>query len=305
MVSSIIAKANGKDKVIDFRDYLHLANPEDYAMMHGTGGGKHSRVSVIKLVLCDYTAGTGEKSKTVDANISPSTVSKLLEVCKRNFGTVVIPNDLAPLVEQRAHHADMKKIANMQFGVLRHVIKLCKSLQKAAETKNVPGIGVIAGSLATMLEKEKAAVLTPTQLQNGGFFSYPAHCDITHVQDRVHASKQGPDGYAPVQRLTISHQTYRQDGSLSRYPWYINVTNGEALVKVSGSGATSFDPNTLRNTVEAFINVSEEDMFRCLDRVERYIDVWEKLNCIPLAKEGLRRRQAEIEAYRNNQQEGL
>lgn len=305
MVSAIIAKTNGKDKVVDFRDYLNLANPDDYAMMHGVGGKKHAQVSVIKVVICDYTAGTGENSKTVSANISPATVTKLLEVCKRNIGTIVIPNDLAPLVEQRGHNADMKKIANMHFGILRRIIKLCTSIQAAAQERKMPGLEVIAGTLASMLDKEKSAVLEPTQIQTGGFFSYPAHCDINHVQDRVHATKQGPDGYAPVQRLTITHQAYRQDGSLSRYPWYINITNGEALVRVSDIGATSFDPKTLRNTEEAFINVSEEDMFRCLDRVEKYIDVWEKLHCIPLAKEGLRRRQAEIEAYRNNQQEGL
>ena len=305
MVSAIIAKTNGRDKVIDFRDYLNLANTDEYAMMHGIGGEKHSRVSVIKVVICDYTQGTGENSKTVSANISPTTVTKLLEVCKRNIGTLVLPNDMAPLVEQRIHQSDMKKIANMQFGVLRQVIKLCKSIQNAAQAKKMPGLDVIAGSLVAMLEKEKTAVLEPTQVQNGGFFTVPSHCDITHEQDRVHASKQDADGYAPVQRLTISHQTYRQDGSLSRYPWYIKITKGIAKVRVSDIGATSFDPSTLKDTEEAFINVSEEDMYRCMVRVERYIDAWEKLNCLPLIKEGLARRQSEVETYRNQQREGL
>ena len=31
MVNTIIAKTNGKDKVIDFRDCLNLANKDDYA----------------------------------------------------------------------------------------------------------------------------------------------------------------------------------------------------------------------------------------------------------------------------------
>ena len=219
MVSTIIAKANGKDKVIDFRDYLNLANTDEYAMMHGIGGEKHARVSVIKVVICDYTHGTGENSKTVNANISPTTVAKLLEVCKRNIGTVVLPNDMAPLVEQRVHQSDMKKIANMQFGVLRQVIKFCKSIQNAAQAKKMPGLDVIAGSLVAMLEKEKTAVLEPTQVQNGGFFTYPAHCDITHVQDRVHASKQGPDGYALSESLPLVHQCdkWHGEGESERY----------------------------------------------------------------------------------------
>ena len=74
---------------------------------------------------------------------------------------------------------------------------------------------------------------------------------------------------------------------------------------MSDIGATSFDPSSLKDTEEAFINVSEDDMYRCMVRVERYIDAWEKLNCLPLIKEGLARRQSEVESYRNQQKEGL
>lgn len=78
MVNTIIAKTNGKDKVIDFRDCLNLANKDDYAMMHGIGGKEHARTSVIKLTICDYTAGKGELSKTVSANISPATMREIV-----------------------------------------------------------------------------------------------------------------------------------------------------------------------------------------------------------------------------------
>lgn len=299
MIQSIIAKANLSDKVIDFRDCLNLASVEDYAMMHGTGGEKHTRSSVIKLTICDYSKGTGDASTTVSANISPVLCEKLFEVCKRNLGDMVIPADLPPFAIQR----DIKKIANMQFEVLQYVIKLSDSIASAANHQ-VPGIGAIAGALSKMLSKAKDHVLAKTD-NPPPFMAIPNHCDITHIQDRIHSSKQGDDGFAPVQRLTIMHRTYRKDGSLSQYPWSVKVTNGRAKVRTSDNGATTFDPNTLRDSSEAFIMISDDDMYRCLDRVVRYIDAWEKLNCLPLIKSGLAQKQAEFEAYKNSKQKGV
>lgn len=159
MVNTIIAKTNGKDKVIDFRDCLNLANKDDYAMMHGIGGKEHARTSVIKLTICDYTAGKGELSKTVSANISPATCEKLFEVCKRNIGTLVVDDNVAPLVEQRSHNKKQNKIADMQFEVLQHVLKLTKAIYKAANQKQMPGVEVIANSLISMLSQTKDHVL--------------------------------------------------------------------------------------------------------------------------------------------------
>lgn len=306
MVNTIIAKANGKDKVIDFRDCLNLANLEDYAMMHGIGGAKHARTSVIQLNVCDYTAGKGELSKTVSANISPATCEKLFEVCKRNIGTLIVDNNLPPLVEQRDHNKKQNKIADMQFEVLQHILKLAKAISKSAKEKQVPGVGVIADSLISMLTKSKEHVLAQEDDTHiPAFLEIPCHCDINYVQDRVHSSKTGADGYAPVQRLTISHRTYRQDGRPSMYPWTVKVVNGNAFVKVSDIGATTFDSKSLRDTTEAFIVISDDDMFRCMSSVLHYIDVWEKLSCIPLIKQGLQQRKAEYEAYKQSQQEGV
>lgn len=94
MISTIIAKANARSKVIDFRDGLVPALMEDYAMIHGTGGKDHAPASVIKVTVCDYTAGTGDKSTTVTANISPDLCERLFEVCRQNVGTYVIDKQI-------------------------------------------------------------------------------------------------------------------------------------------------------------------------------------------------------------------
>lgn len=58
------------------------------------------RSAVIKVYICDYTAGTGESSRTLNANISPELCEQLLDICKGNIGTQVIDPNLAVLKEQ-------------------------------------------------------------------------------------------------------------------------------------------------------------------------------------------------------------
>ena len=41
MVTNVITKCNGKDKVVDFRDKLSRSLPDEYAMMHQSGGKKN------------------------------------------------------------------------------------------------------------------------------------------------------------------------------------------------------------------------------------------------------------------------
>lgn len=138
---------------------------------------------------------------------------------RETSGRSVVDDNVAPLVEQRSHNKKQNKIADMQFEVLQHVLKLTKAIYKAANQKQMPGVEVIANSLISMLTQTKDHVLAQEEdPSRPAAFEIPCHCDINYVQDRVHASKAGADGYAPVQRLTIAHHTYRQDGKQSCTP---------------------------------------------------------------------------------------
>ena len=41
MVTNVITKCNGMDKVVDFRDNLSRSLPDEYEMMHQSGGRKN------------------------------------------------------------------------------------------------------------------------------------------------------------------------------------------------------------------------------------------------------------------------
>ena len=94
MVTNVITKCNGKDKVVDFRDKLSRSLPDEYAMMHQSGGKKNGGKtfpSVIEMVICDFTKGTGDKSVTCSVNIDPTMFDEWLTVCRCNVGTMAVP----------------------------------------------------------------------------------------------------------------------------------------------------------------------------------------------------------------------
>lgn len=269
----IIAKTNGRNKVLDFRDGLVLAYPDDYAMIHGKGGKNHASTSVIKIAICDYSSGTGDKSTTLFANITPDVCEQIFEVCKRNVGTTVVDNQMLIFQEIRAANKKLLKTADMNFNILNNVLGVLERLEKA---ESVPALPVIAGALSKRLGKTKEKVMAV--VDEPGLppsMAMARHADFSHMQDRVHAQKTNSQGYAPLQRLNIFHTTYRKDGQLGNYPWTIKITNAYAKVRVQATGATTYDASTMRDVKEVFIQVSDADMFRMMSRVTSFIHAWE------------------------------
>lgn len=300
MVNSIIAKINGRNKVIDFRDGLVPANVDDYAMLHGVGGKDHAASSVIKIYLCDYSAGTGSKSRTVSANISPELCEQIFEVCKRNIGNQVIPNNFDFFTEQRTANKKLALLGDMCFGVLNNVTKVLSRYTGASETGEAPSAGKVTKGLLTLLNKTKErAEAGPQAIAYPASMLLPQHMDFSHTQDRVHnyKSKTGGGDIAPVQRLQIWHTTYRKQGGLGNYPWTIKVINGKAKVRVQPNGATTFDASSMTEVEEAFIQVSDTDMFRAMGRVTHFVSVWENLVASEVVTQGRAKREEERKEY--------
>lgn len=311
MVNTIIAKANSKDKVIDFRDGLVLANQQDYAMMHGVGGKDYAPVSVIKVTICDFTAGTGDKSVTVQASIRPEICDQLLEVCKKNLGSQPIINTHPLLEEQRAFNRKLNKTADMLFGILTSVLTILERVVSAAEKNQMPGKAVIAASVQKRLAKiQQRALEAEEQPERPPFVLLDHRTDFNYTQDRVHVQKKDANGFAPVQRLQIFRKTYAdtegmRPGTEYKYPWQVRITNGRAEITVRDTGATTFNPSTLTDVTEAFIPISDADMYRMMYRVNHFISAWENLAAIPLIKKGEAQREAERQDYLARMEEGV
>ena len=287
-INAIIAKANGKDKVIDFRDGLVPANTNDYAMIHGAGGAKHAPNSVVKVTVCDFSKGKGDKSVTVSANISTETVA-MLHAAAQKF--LINP----PSTQQTTTPSGLV-ISQADANKISESLQM---LVNASKARKIEGDDFVAlGTNIRAVYNSLKNAPAPQQKKSGGK-------DFEYSQERVNAYRQGKDGlaadFAPVNKLSITHQSVRDDGAVSRYPWVVKITNGFAQVKKDANGATSYIGSTFKLSAEAFIMLADADMFRMMEDCVRFIRAWELAYGIPVIKAGeAAREEARKNAASNN-----
>ena len=308
LISGIITKANGKDKVIDFRDGLVPAYPSDYAMLFGEGGKKHAPKSVIRVVICDFTKGTGAKSVTVQANLEMEVVSILRAVAENRM--LSNPNLLSGQALRTEKPAEGRHITESSFQSLVQAYSLIVSKVRAnIRALSEPEFMHIGSCLKAIYQDAKNSSAPPVQ-QKSAWGKQPAEqkdtADYKYSQERVNVYKLGanglPQNFAPVNKLLITHKTLRDDGSVSRYPWTIKITNGIARVKVSPNGATSYDGSTFQVQSDAFMNISDADMFRMMHDCSRFIDAYTMAFGSPLIRDGVALKNQQRESWLSNQQ---
>lgn len=262
MIDTKIAKTNGKNKVIDFCDNLILANNENYANMHGMGGKGHAPNSTIKIRICDYSNGTGDKSINVSANVAPHVIAQLYTVVQSFMNSTALT---LPVISQNG------------IKTLNSALEMARTLVKS---------GNISANEIISLGKELKAGMSEISTQNTGTYIYS--------QDKVNTyAKADENGKFPVNRLVISRDPITHNGEISRYPWRVKITNGVAPVTKSENGATTYNAKSLQVTGGAFINISDADFFRMLYRTTQFINAWENANCLKLILEAQAARSAE------------
>ena len=279
-VSTKITKTNGKDSVIDFCDNLIPANIEDYANLHGNGGEHCAPKSTIACHICDYSKGKGDKSVTAKANLGIDTIYRMYTVAKQ---TVPIPDSTK----------SSNILSDKGLEILHRTYKNLLSLHKAASSQKA-----IKPDTVLQVGKEYKQVFDEIIDSKAERAGKP---DFTHTQDRVNVYQiNRTTGTAPVAKLSITHIPIRSDRQVSTYPWHIKITSGIAAVIEKQNGAVTYDPKRFNVDKEVAINISDEDMFRMMRSVVRYIEIWENTTCIPLVQQGLQRREEERLAMKNN-----
>lgn len=248
-VQDIICRAATKNKFLDFRNNLVPAFPKDYAMMHGIGGAKYARKSTIKLYLTDYGV---KPTVCVSSNISPELPYELLDVCLKNRVTPTV--DVAAI---------SSTIARM-----RSESQLPPSNGETYYAIPASALDYLGGLVKGTGDKPSAGV------------------DYSYKQERVNVyAEQG--GIAPVTSLVIERQGLR-NGSKSMMPWYIKISSFKAKVNVQRNGTTSYVGGSAFDVKDAFINLSDADMLKCMVRITHFIDIWEQMECSPIISEGMK-----------------
>lgn len=307
-VNDTVVQAAARGKFLDFRNNLVLATPEDYAMLHGAGGSKHAMKSTIKLLITDYSAGK-DGSITVHTNVAPELIPYLLEVCRKNVtvasetakaaqplsacalkvskllkadalppnnGVVYIPCPVLGLQELPSLDGYNQQAAE-QYAKLQ-----ATALALAPSQDGSQWVGIPKTDLAALLEALNPPAEGPATPNGGVNFSYR--------QERVNVYKQ-ENGLVPVSVLAISREGTRKSGEVSRLPWTVKITQFKARPSQQKNGTTAYNSSSKQDVTEAFIALSDFDMYRCLHRTQRFIEVWESTYGPGLIVEGLRRKE--------------
>ena len=82
-------------------------------------------------------------------------------------------------------------------------------------------------------------------------------------------------GYSQVTKLRILRAMTGSDGKPRNYPWYVEVENGKGLKMKSSTGGAYIKPKSYQCMAKVYVNLTDLDLFKLLNRVSHYIKAWE------------------------------
>lgn len=277
-----IAKAASKNKFLDFRNALTLAYLEDYANLQGIGGNKHAPTSGIKLLIQDNSSGSQKAQAIVPCYL----IDKMLEVCRRNAIDMECDGTTAAFQIDRIYRA----VYELSKGVKSACGRIIK--QKGHPNGPLADFGNAA--------REAEAVYTDFQKYPMPGCGKP-YADFSYRQERVNPYTRTGDGFVRVSVIAIQRKQYNAKNEVMKLPWTVNISNFEAVPNEQKNGTTSYRSNTKRNELNLFIQVSDDDMWRCCYSVAHFISVWEYSYGVPLIQNGIAAYEYQQNDYRQNQ----
>ena len=274
-----IAKAASKGKFLDFRNALSLAYLEDYPNIQGIGGAEHAPASGIRLLIQDYSG----ESKNTSAIIPCWQIDKILEVCRQNAADLQCDGTDSAFQIDRLYRA--------AFTLLKGGIKACSNI--LAGNGRAP-----AAEFGTAVKDGKNAFANTAQFpetpRQRPYSEYRWH------QVKVNPYRKTPDGYASVSEITIARKQFNASGAVMNSPWSVSISNYEAVPSEKKNGTTSVKAGTARKKVDLYIQISDEDMWRCCYAVSHFIAVWEMAYGIPLVQTGVAAYEKQQAEFRRN-----
>ena len=122
-------------------------------------------------------------------------------------------------------------------------------------------------------------------------------------QERVNPYSKTNDGFVRVSVVSIQRKQFNAKNEIMKSPWSVNISNFEAAPNEQKNGTTSYKSNTKRNEGNLFIQVSDDDMWRCCYAVSHFISAWEMAYGIPLIQSGIAAYESQQDCYRESQKQ--
>ena len=217
--------------------------------------------SRIKLQLLDYSAGTGDKTKKAEFNLTPEQVRYIKDSVEREIMAWKIAQYTGPMLATVA-----KKVNSVV--IMANYIKTCFKTKQALD------------------EATKEINLVE------------AYSALEYRQDKIISKNVNADGRSPMTRFSIARTPYAPDGSLMKSPWKISIDKGTAIPAFNAAGGSYAKSGTFvsDNKGALTFNASDEDMMTALVKVARTIDVFEIVVCSKAYKQGKAEQQEALAA---------
>ena len=82
-------------------------------------------------------------------------------------------------------------------------------------------------------------------------------------------------GFSRMTKLKIVRLSIGSDGKPRVYPWYVECENGKGIPQKNKNGGTFCQKDSFAGESKIYINLSDLDFFRLMNRVSSYINLWE------------------------------
>ena len=255
-------------KCFDFRDGLIAADPSEITMIHSEGNkypdGTSRYSSRIVFMLSQGAKGA---ATSFSYNFAVNEIRAWCEAARAKL----IP----------AAHNDVLTNANHLATVTQ---QLFESYQRMAQAQNPEALHIL--DVGCSMNNIAQSLRTISDSGDTWEMSNAKANPYKPIEGRTHPAT-GQQLYFTSGYIVRFNPVY--NGKASNYPWYIKLFNGASPLIQDDTGKLNY--KDIQDKVECFCNVSREDMFRMLDRVVRYIELWELCNIPNDLKNALQIRQ--------------
>lgn len=98
---------------------------------------------------------------------------------------------------------------------------------------------------------------------------------VDFAQEKIFGSVDDLENGGQVTKVFFKRNSVGGDGQPRRYPWYVEVQNGTALKGKAATGGTYIQANSYQMIKKVGINLNDQDIYKLVYKVMRYIEVWE------------------------------
>ena len=114
-------------------------------------------------------------------------------------------------------------------------------------------------------------------------------------------------GYSTAQQFSISRHTNDSSGRLMKSPWRIQIVNGKGVKVQNQKGGSYMKSGSFLSEKNAFIQLTDMDLYTLLKRTDSYITNWEACiapSLIANGKQAYEKQQQDWQAQNQGQNQG-